>query len=212
MANYLLRACVWLLGSALFLPISCTGALVVGTYINVESDARDLTKGDKPHTRCYIIASTPETDGQQVPISLSHIKPALYDISELCGEKFSGIDTSGYSFLLPNSEGEIREGKWTRYKYHVTLLSPAKQRIEVIYSDDDVIAIFRYIAEEDRIEPLYSKLAAPGYMFAAIPHAWGFAIILYLVGKLLRKKYRRIESKPEQEAISTVTGQFDELS
>ena len=194
MANYLLRVCAWILGSALFFPFSCTGALIVGTHIYIESDARDLSKGDKPHSRCYVIASTPETNGAQVPISLSYIKPSLYDISELCGSEFTGIDTSGYSFLLPDAEGEIREGKWTRYMYRVTSVSPKKQIIQVQYSDDDVTAIFRYIAEENRIEPLYSKLAAPGYMFAAIPYAWGFAIILYLVGKLLRRKYKKEES------------------
>ena len=199
MAKYLLRACALILGSALFFPISCSTALFVGTYIYIESDARNLSKGDKPHSRCYVIASTPETNGALVPISLDYIRPSLYDISELCGEEFTGIDTSEYSFLLPNSEGEIREGKWTRYKYHVTLLSPEKQKIEVQYSDDDVIAIFRYTAEENRIEPLYSKLAAPGYMFGAIPYAWGFAVIVYLVGKLLRRKYRKMETEPEPE-------------
>jgi hypothetical protein len=191
---------VWILGSALFFPISCTTALFVGTHIYIESDARDLSKGDRPHSRCYVIASTPETNGALCAISLDYITPSLYDIYELCGEEFTGIDTSGYSFLLPNAEGEIREGKWTRYRYYVTFLSLEKQKIEVQYSDDDVRAIFRYIAEENRIEPLYSKLAAPGYMFGAMPYAWGFALILYLVGKFLRKKYRKIETKPQQTA------------
>ena len=189
MAVSLLRICALILGSALLIPLSCTGGLVLGTFTLIELDERDISKGDRPHSRCYVIASRQEENGSPVPISLSEIKPSLYGISELCGKEFTGIETSMYSFLLPVSEGEIREGEWTRYNYVVKTLSPEKQLIEVNYSDDDVTATFRYLAEPDRIEPLSSKLRAPGHMFGALPYAWAFTLILYIVGRFLRRKY-----------------------
>lgn len=190
MGTSFLRTCALIFGSALFFPISCTGALFVGTRTLIELDARDMSRGDSPHSRFYVVVSSPN---REKPLSAI----VLDDIESFKKENME------YSFLLPRSEGEFREGKRDRFNYRVTTLSPEKELVEVSYSDDDDInAISRYIVENNRVEPLYSKLVTPAYMFGAIPYAWAFALILYLVGKLLRRKYRMKQKETERSGLN----------
>lgn len=91
---------------------------------------------------------------------------------------------------MPNSEGEFREGKWIRFKYNVSTLSLEKQLVEVHWYGDHYSGMSRYIAEDNRVDPLYSRLMGIGHMFRSIPFAGAFGLMLYFVGQWLRKRYR----------------------
>ncbi len=178
MGTYFLRICGLVLGSVLFVPISCTSSLILGAFAWRGLDARDISKGESPHPFFYVIAFKPKPNGSLAAIHLSEIE--------------RGIDTSEYSFLLPNLVGKFRtEKRDQQFEYSVTPLSPEKQLVEVHYDDGDYISISRYIAEDTKVEPLYSKLGFPVYVsIPTIFLAWVFAFMLYRVGKRLRRRYR----------------------
>jgi hypothetical protein len=178
LATRFLRKCALILGSALFLPVSCTSALFVGTHTLIKLDTRDISKGDSPHSPFYVVVSSPNSEKPLSAVILDDIESFRRENRES-------------SFLLPSSGGNFRQGEKNRFNYKVTVLSPEEQLVEVSYSDgDDVSSTNRYAVKNNRVEPLYSKLVAPGYMFGAVPYAWAFALILYVAGKLLRRKYR----------------------
>lgn len=77
MTTSFLRICALILGSVLFLPVSCTCSLFVGTLTMIELDARDISKGDRPHPLFYVIASEAKKNGSLVAMSLKSIEPSL---------------------------------------------------------------------------------------------------------------------------------------
>jgi hypothetical protein len=189
-----LSVCGLVLGSLLFVPVSCTSGFVVGTIAAIKLDARQISKGDKPHPHFYVIASMPKKNGALKALHLSEIDPSYYPYCD--GTDASSIEDwkreirGKYCFLLPDSGGEFRQDECMRVTYGVTTLSPGKQLVEVHWNGDDYLGISKYIAEENRVEPLYSE-NFPGETFVlAILFSAASALIVRHVGKRLRKKYR----------------------
>ncbi len=191
MKTSFLSVCGLVLGSLLFVPISCTSGFVVGTFASVKLFARNISKGDKPHPHFYVIASMPKKNGALKALHLSEIDPSYYDreIDPSSLEDWKREIREKYRFLLPNPKGEFRQGEWMEISYRITTLSPEKQLVEVHWVGDDYSGTSRYISEESRIEPLYSEIV-PSDIVLPIFLAWFFAWMPYRMGKRLRKKYR----------------------
>ncbi|MBF0121400.1 MAG: hypothetical protein HQK79_21425 [Desulfobacterales bacterium] len=170
-----LRIAGVIIGSVLFIPVSFMGSLYIGTVLISKWDARNIANGDKPHSLFFIAVSVSDNEKPLTFISLAEL------------DKFKK-ENKTHSFLLSDKHGEVKEGKFTLYRYKILEEDSIKQLIEINYSDDDRNAISRYIAEKDSIRPIYSKLFIPHYMFMAFPYALGFSIILYITGLWLKKR------------------------
>ncbi len=73
-----------------------------------------------------------------------------------------------------------------RVEYSVTTLSPEKQLVQVHWYGDDYAGTSKYIAEENRVEPLYSETSD---FILPILFALFFAWMPYRLGKWLLKNY-----------------------
>lgn len=169
------RIAALVLGSSLFFPVSCTTGLVVGTKIIAKAEARNSLKGDTPHPMAYMVASLPNTAE----------KIKAFPLSEL--DRFKALNPQA-SFLLPAESASFAigtHGATVSYVAHPS--KPAAQIVEVTLHDDTG-TFFRYEATEKAITPMYTELWYHGYMFGAVPYALAFAVVLYIVGKIMRRK------------------------
>jgi hypothetical protein len=71
-----------------------------------------------------------------------------------------------------------------------------EQTIEVEYSDDDKIIWSRYRATPSDVVPMFSRMSHPGYMFRALPIAVFFALLMFGVGRLVRKRFSSPTAEP----------------
>ena len=182
MGKVLLKICAFILGSALFIPFSCTGGMIAGMFLSVELNARDLTHGEKPYSSFCVLALPAGENGPSEIVPLDRLDPA-----HLCGDSnIQPIETSQYMFLLPHPQRQSPARKWAGEDYTVTALSPEKQLIELTTYAEDYRFTNIYIAEKHRIEPLRSKVFGPGQMFQAAPFAFLFAFGLYGSGRWMR--------------------------
>lgn len=163
------------LSSGLFFPVSCTTATYIGTHILSHLHARDVANGETPYSFFHVLAHRPVTSAT---VSVLHL-------AEL--DQFIQHDET-YSFLMQELEGEIKEGDFVLYNYHVTQLDDEKQMIEVNLVGDDTGATSRYIAERTQIRPQYSRIFSIGHMIGSLPYAIGFTFILWLTGKYLLRR------------------------
>ena len=62
--------------------------------------------------------------------------------------------------------------------------------IEVEDKDDDRTVWSRYRATSTEVTPLASRMFYFGYMFGALPYAFGAALLLYGIGRFLRRRLR----------------------
>ena len=139
MGKVLFKICAFILGSALFIPFSCTGSAVAGMLLSVELNARDLSNGEKPYSSFCVSALPQGENGRPEIVPLDRLDPAY-----LCGgNNIQPIETNQYSFLLPHPEGKSQTRKWEGQDYTITALSPGKQFIELkTYTEDFCLVEF----------------------------------------------------------------------
>ena len=90
--------------------------------------------------------------------------------------------------MLPHPEGKSPVRQWEEDDVKATTLSPGRQLIEFKTYSEDYSFTHIYIAEENRFEPLRSKVFGPDQAFQAAPFAFLFALGLYGLGRWLRRK------------------------
>jgi hypothetical protein len=171
----ILKVCGLILGSALFFPVSCTTALLLGIEINSLHFARDMSRGDKPRPPFYVIAT----------ISKEDIRPIeLIEVDAYIGR------TPDVSFLLAQRSGALPgDSPNERFSWRVTSSNSNEQLVEVRYYDGDTTFINRYRAMRQSVSPVSSRMWYHGYMFASFPLAIGFGLFVYWLGRYLRRKY-----------------------
>jgi hypothetical protein len=164
-----------ILGSALFFPVSCTTALLVGIEINSFYFARDMLRGDKPRPPFYVVAT----------ISKEDIRPIeLIEVDAYIGR------TPDVSFLLAQRSGAFPGASPNeRFSWRVISSNSNEQLVEVRYYDGDTTFINRYRAMRHSVSPVSQRKWYHGYMFASFPFAIGFGLLVYGLGRYLRRKY-----------------------
>jgi hypothetical protein len=168
-----------LLGTAMFLPIGCTGGVFLGVYGLSWLGARDLTDGEVPYSHFYVIvAEKPDKKAMSV---------VKYDILE---DQLRWMQEEGteYSFLLSEKEGNFQPDKYDSFHYQVTPMEGGRQQVMIRWHGDDYSSVSKYIAEDQRVEPLYSKLAGIGHAMQAMFLVPPLTALLCWIGRRLRKR------------------------
>ncbi len=186
-----LKILVTVLGSAWFLPVSCTASLFAGTNIIAELDARDVGKGESVHSSFSVVL---DSGGNGESFLVTRLNE-LQHYEELI--QYPGIDA--YSFLMPKSGGKKRSDR-SDISYEVLEETTAGQIIEVVetYHDGDNTIWSRYKANHSTITPISSRMFYYGYMFAAFPYVLAFSFFLYGAGRFFKR--RMLESKVRNDA------------
>jgi hypothetical protein len=170
-----LKVLALILGSAFFFPVSCTSTLVAGIFVIARLDAREVARGDQVHP-AFLIVVEPGEKGQpfrSVPLS------GLPMIRESGG---------AYSFLMSKPSGRIDVNDYTHLSYRVLENQGTAQVIEVEDDNDDRTVWSRYRATHTDVMPLSSRMFYFGYMFGALPFAFGVALGLYGFGRFLCRR------------------------
>ncbi len=178
-----LRFLALVLGAIWFFPVSCTTGLVAGTLAIARLDSRDIEKGQQPHPWFFVVARPAEANS---PFSVIPLKDL---------PKFKS-STPHLSFLMPQSSVRIKTNEYTYVSYRVISDKGTEQTIEVEYSDDDKTIWSRYRATPSDVVPMFSRMSQPGYMFRALPTAVIFALLIFGVGRLLRKRFSSTTAEP----------------
>ena len=171
----LLKVLALILGSAWFFPISCTSTLFVGTFVVAHLDEREVARGNQVHPGFFIVVEPGEKGQPFRSVRLSD----LHRFRESGG---------AYSFLMSKPSGRIDINDYTYLSYRVLENQGSAQVIEVEDKDDDNTFCCRYRATHTDIMPLSSQMFYVGYMFGALPFAFGTALGLYGVGRFLRRR------------------------
>jgi hypothetical protein len=178
------RIIVVIIGSVWFFPVGCTASLFAGTHIVANIDSRDVSKGETVHSRFSVVFEEARSAERFQAIS-------LYDLTRI-KEAMSGADAAHeMSFLMSHPSGHL-DADTSSFFYQVIEQTAQEQVIEVVetYHDGDNTIWSRYKATESEIIPISSRKFYFGYMFAAAPYAFGFALFLYAIGRYLRSKGR----------------------
>jgi hypothetical protein len=178
-----LRFLALVLGAVWFFPISCTTGLVAGTLAIARLDSRDIEKGQQPHPWFFVVARPAEANSPFLVIPLKDLP------------KFKS-STPHHSFLMPQSSARIKTNEFTHVSYRVISDKGTEQTIEVEYSDDDKTIWSRYRATPSDVVPMFSQMSHPGYMFRALPIAVVFALLMFGVGRLVRKRFSSPTAEP----------------
>jgi hypothetical protein len=181
------RIIIAVIASIWFLPISCSGTLFAGIHLIAKLDARDVKKGDSVHRLSSFVVEPGQNGEPFMAVPLSE----LINFKE---KMASSLATGKTSFLLSRPNAQITSNE-SRFSYKVIEESPSGQLIEVIeaYLDGDNTIWSRYKATQSSITPISSKMFYFGYMFEALPYAFGFSLFVYGIGRFLKHKNRALE-------------------
>jgi hypothetical protein len=165
------------LGSSWFFAVSCTSTFIAGVEVIARLDAREVARGDRVHG-LFAIVVEPGDKGEPF---------RLVQLVELPRLRETG---KAYSFLMSKPSGRIEVNELAYISYRVLENQGSVQVIEVEYGDDDVTVWSRYRATPTDVTPLASRLRSIGYIFSALPCALGAALLLYGIGRFLRRRLR----------------------
>ena len=165
------------LGSAWFFPVSCTSTLYAGIQVIAHLDVREVARGDQVHPTFSIVVEPGDRVGPFRSVPLSEF-PRLRETGK------------AYSLLMSKRSGRIDVNEYTHVSYRVLEDQSSVQVIEVEDKDDDRTVWSRYRATPTDVTPLASRMFYFGYMFGALPYAFGAALLLYGIGRLLRRRLR----------------------
>lgn len=166
-----------ILGSLLFFPVSCSTAVFVGTHVIAKLDERDVRKGDKVHALFSVMMESKENDAPLRVVGLDDLPDMMKSRETI-------------SFLLSKPSGGLDSGN-SHFSYQVLNDLGGEQLIEVVESRQggDNTIWSRYRAARSSITPEFSRMFYFGYMFQAIPYAFGIALLLYVTGRYLKRRY-----------------------
>ena len=176
------RIVVVVVGSAWFFPVSCTASLFAGTHLVAKLDARDVNKGESVHSRFSMVI---ESGDNGEPFQVVNLDDLAF-VQEIL--KFSDT-TDVVSFLMSKPSGHLNSDG-SRFSYQVIDDTASGQIIEVVetYHDGDNTTWSRYKATHSTITPISSRMFYFGYIFTAVPYAIGLALLLYVMGRFLRRR------------------------
>jgi hypothetical protein len=168
-----------ILGSLLFIPVSCTVSAIGAIPIISWLDARSVAQGDQVHHLFSVAAETRENKREIILLRLSELEKPRQAIS----------------FLLSQASGSFNTR--TQWSYKVLEDHGSEQIIEVIEqaADGDYTIWSRYRASENKIIPISSRMVYFGYAFSAMFIGRGFSILVYIFGKILKHRIKKLEAE-----------------
>ena len=170
-----MKALAAILASTLFFPVSCTIGLVAGTQALAKRDVRVVAAGDKPHP-CFGVAVEPGDAGKPFRVlSLEDVvKPR---------------NVPG-SLRLSRNSAAFEEGD-SKYAYVVLEDYQGEQLVELKHDikNGDRTCWSRWRASATSFTPVSSRMMQPSYMFVAFPFAFGISLLLYGLGRRMRRQY-----------------------
>jgi hypothetical protein len=169
------QALAVVLGSAWFFPVSCTTATFFGTHMAARLDEREVARGDSVHSQ-FSVAAEPGEAGRPFRVLAR---------DEIDAAKAKAAVT--FRMSRPRGAADIEQSK---FSYHVLADTGQEQLIELVeeYRDGDNTVWSRYRATSSTVSPVSSRMFHFSYMFAALPFAFGLALVLYFAGLSLRRR------------------------
>lgn len=178
-----LRLALLVLGSAWFMPVSCTSSLVAGTHAFAALDNRDIEHGgDKPHSRFYVAVTPGEREGESFRLIT-------------LGELDACLAKQGCKLQLPKFAD--RTAQPYAISYQVLENSPDHQLVEAVYRSDDYSFWSRYRVSAKGVEPVSSRMFGPQYMFRALPYALLLAFLLRWLARWLLRQQDQSQSNAQ---------------
>ena len=110
-------------------------------------------------------------------------------------EKLTSSDTTdAASFLMSKSSGHLNSDR-SSISYQVIEETVSEQVIEVVetYHDGDNTIWSRYKATRSTITPFSSRMFYFGYVIGVLPYAIGFGLLLYVTGRVFRRRSQKLE-------------------
>lgn len=176
-----LKVLAFILGSAWFFPVSCTGILYTGVHINAHLDAREVKRGDQLHSGFSVAVMQGDNNSAFQLLALSE----LYRF-RVVGEQ--------YQLWLPTPFERIKTSEYQHIGYRVLEQNNGTQLIEVENSNDDCTIWSRYRTDGRTVTPIASRMFHINYMMNALPYAFGIALLLHGIGLFLRRQVARTSS------------------
>ncbi len=177
---HIIRIIAVILGSAWFLPVSCTIGMVAGPIVISKIDAREVEKGEELHPLFKVVV------GDGTAIGREELQSMLHQIKEDEDHMYADSSSKPNYFLVSKPSGSF-ENESSIFKYQVIEDSGEEQLIELIeeYKDGDNTIRSRYRAQRTSITPLSTRMYYFGYMFTSIPFVLGGTLCLFIIGRLL---------------------------
>jgi hypothetical protein len=174
----IIKFIIIILGSSLFIPVSCSISVLGGIQVVAWIDSRDVQKGDSVHSMFSVVAVPQHSKNKNDFLVLS-----LQQI-----ERMRKVNEP-LSFLMPISNSNM-ETDHSRYSYKILEDRGKEQIIEVVeeLKDGDGTIWSQYRATEKEVFPISSRMFYFGYMFQALPYGLVFSLCLYACGKILRRR------------------------
>lgn len=172
------RIAAIVLGSSLFMPISCTVGTLVGIPIVAWMDSRNVESGDNVHSLFSVVAETKKDREQIRVLNLSQVEEVQNSLEPV-------------SFIMSEQTGNFTIGR-SKYTYKVLEEKDNQQMIEVVekYLDGDNTIWSNYRATENTVFPIKSRMFYFGYMFNAFFMGLVFCIVVYIFGKILKRNFQ----------------------
>jgi hypothetical protein len=164
----LLKILALVLGSGLFIPVSCTSIEVALLMISSKTPFENIEPSSRYYPLFFRVAM--QSEGE---INYS----MLADIAKL------KTDNPNFSFLLPKAPDQCE----SFVCYQVLSDNGTEQLIEVTESPDSLFAFkvwSRYRATHSDFTPISLKKSSMNIIF----YAFAGSLVLYVIGKMLRKK------------------------
>jgi hypothetical protein len=174
--NAIIRRLIIVLGSGWFVPVSCTtGMLSIAQWDAAHSER--VWTPDQQQNRFYVVARPGEGAADFRMLRLSELAEFK--------SKVAGVD-----FQMPDDAGTLDvPDLHIRVSYRVLARRAAEQEIEVEFTDGDDQRFSRYLATRGGITPLARREGpiSRGIIINAAAVAFVLALLLYVIGKLLKR-------------------------
>lgn len=132
---------------------------------------RDIVSGDQPSDLFEIMVRVPSKNNEVTPVLLADLQAFLN----------KHLDAT---FIMLESQGSS-EG----WSYEVAAGDDGRQLISATKTEGNKVSV-KYIATEERFEPLSSTTISPGHLFSAMTLGLFFAWLTHIVFSILYKKLR----------------------
>ena len=182
---HIIRIIAVILGSAWFLPVSCTIGMIAGPMVISDIDAREVEKGEELHHFFKVVV------GDGTAMGREEFESLIQQIKE--DEDHMHVDSPARpNFFLVSKPSGSFETESSILEYQVIEDSGDEQLIELkeVNKDGDNTIWSRYRAQRASITPLSTKMYCVGYMFNSIPYVIGGTLCLFIIGRVLLLTFR----------------------
>lgn len=163
------------LGSQLFIPVSCTVTFFAGIYALPYLSARDVAHGDRPYLHFWVVAE-PGVEGNR------------FQWQRLNDGSSQDPSPGVYSYLMSEPEGRVEIDTRAYMAYRVLEDQGERQRIEVEYLNGSIKTWSVYTATRHHVMPETSRMMH--FTWPTVMLLWAFCVALLLrhLGRTLRRR------------------------